>query len=126
MRHNHRTALLAMQDTDPDLDPTLDEQGKAASVSALWPLAIKRYLLLRKDLHVLSYQELSDRLIHYEIHQNARNLSSKFNQGTFSASLFVASLLAMDEKSIDLRELFAIIEELGRQRATGVKPDISD
>jgi len=115
-----------MQDTDPDLDPTLDEQGKAASVSALWPLAIKRYLLLRKDLHVLSYQELSDRLIHYEIHQNARNLSSKFNQGTFSASLFVASLLAMDEKSIDLRELFAIIEELGRQRATGVKPDISD
>lgn len=107
-----------MQDTDRHLQKPMDKQGNATSISALWPLAIKRYLLVRKDLHVLSYQELSDRLIQYNIHQSARNLSAKFNQGTFSASLFVASLLAMGEQDIDLRELAAIVEEIeGNQQS---------
>lgn len=112
-----------MQGTDRHPDPTMDEQDNAASISVIWPLAIKRYLLLRKDLHVLSYQEVADRLMQYDIHQSAGNLSAKFNQGTFSASLFVASLIAMGEQEINLREMAAIAEEIRRERATGAKRD---
>ncbi len=78
----------------------------------LWTETIKRYLLSRKQLHVLSYQEISKRLACSQISQTPQNLSAKFNKGTLSASLMISSLIAMEETVIDLNELQAIMEEL--------------
>ncbi|MCH7695459.1 MAG: hypothetical protein IIB73_04070 [Proteobacteria bacterium] len=81
-------------------------------VPGAWEKAIKQYLIARKKMHVLSYQNISNRLVSYHVNQSPQNLSAKFNQGKLSASLFVSSLIAMDEKEIDLVELQLIFEEI--------------
>lgn len=82
------------------------------NVPDIWKETIKRYLLSRKKLHVLSYQDISKRLASNEINQSPHNLSAKYNKGRLSASLMISSLIAMGEKAIDLQELQAIMDEL--------------
>ena len=77
-----------------------------------WGVAIKKYLISRKKMHVLSYQDISARLKTYHMNQSPQNLSAKFNQGKLSASLFASSLIAMGEKEIDLKELQKIFEDV--------------
>lgn len=77
-----------------------------------WEKAIKRYLIARKKMHVLSYQDISSRLVSYQVKQSPPNLSAKFNLGKLSAATFVSSLIAMGEKEVDLLELEKIFEEI--------------
>ncbi len=74
-------------------------------------------------MHVLSYQDLTERLALYEIKQSPKNLSAKFNQGTLSAALMISSLLAMGEKTIDLNELNSILQEIHTEKAAKKSPN---
>ena len=85
---------------------------RSLNVPDIWTETIKRYLLSRKKLHVLSYQDISKRLVSYEINQSPQNLSAKYNKGRLSASLMISSLMAMGEKVIDLQELQTILDGL--------------
>jgi len=82
-----------------------------------WPEVIKRYLMARKKMHVLSYRDISDRLLSQHIDQSPQNLSAKFNQGKLGASLFVSSLIAMGEKDIDLEELEKIFYKVQKNKS---------
>lgn len=94
-------------------DPTNDEDGAIADI---WPKVIKQYLINKKKLHVLSYQDISDRLPSYHFEQTQQNLSAKFNQGKLSASLMIASLLAMGEEELDLTEIQSIFEAIKNKK----------
>jgi len=87
-------------------------KDSSRNVPDIWTETIKRYLLSRKKLHVLSYQDISKRLASYEINQSPQNLSAKYNNGRLSASIMISSLMAMGEKVIDLQELQAIMDAL--------------
>ena len=95
--------------------------GTSSSNTEIWSEAIKKYLMSKKKLHVLSYQDLSRKLALYEIKQTPKNLSAKFNQGTLSAALMISSLLAMGEKTINLNELNSILQEIKSEKETGKK-----
>ena len=68
-------------------------------------------------MHVLSYRDISDRLLSQHIDQSPQNLSAKFNQGKLGASLFVSSLIAMGEKDIDLEELEKIFYKVQKNKS---------
>lgn len=88
-----------------------EQKQTTVLVPSAWEKAIKQYLIARKKMHVLSYQNISSRLVSYHVNQSPQNLSAKFNQGKLSASLFVSSLIAMGEKEIDLVELEMILKK---------------
>ena len=95
-----------MQNSKRNQKPTKISQSES------WEKAIKRYLITRKKIHAMSYQDISNRLVSCEIHQSAQNLSAKFNTGKLSAASFASSLIAMGEKDIDLSELEMIFKEI--------------
>jgi hypothetical protein len=66
---------------------------------------VSRYLKLRKKLHVLSFEEISERLKLIDIIQSRENLSNKFQTGRISASLLFSILDVMNEEFIDLQDL---------------------
>ena len=73
-----------------------------SSAKKNWEKKVSSYLLLRKKLHVLSFQEISDRLKQLEISQSPKNLSQKFNTGKLNTSLFLAILSVLGDKSLDI------------------------
>lgn len=96
-----------------------DQNHTTKPIPDEWNKAIKRYLLSKKKLHVLSYQDISKRLASYKINQSPQNLSAKFNKGRLSASLMSSSLMAMGEKVIDLQELKSILAKIHFERQEG-------
>ncbi|HLQ25875.1 MAG TPA: DUF6471 domain-containing protein [Acidiferrobacterales bacterium] len=50
----------------------------------------------------LSYEDLSIRLKKIGVNQNANNIRSKINRGTFSATFMIQVLKALGCKSLDL------------------------
>lgn len=63
---------------------------------------ISSYLFLRKKLHVLSFQDISDRLKQLEISQSPKSLSQKFNTGKLKTSLFLAILSVLGDSSLNI------------------------
>ena len=73
-----------------------------------WANAISIYLKTKKQLHCASYEQITTKLAEVGISQTKANLASKFSNGTLGAPLFIASLLALGEESIDIKEILAI------------------
>lgn len=77
-------------------------QHKDTSSQKNWENKVSSYLMLRKRLHVLSFQEISVRLKQLEISQSPKSLSQKFNTGKLKTSLFLAILSVLGDSSLDI------------------------
>jgi len=87
----------------------IDKQNTSSSE---WAESIKKYLMERKKIHALSYPQISARLAVLGTIQSPENLSRKFNRGSLSAQLFVTTLVAMEDESINLKKLQSIYEKI--------------
>jgi hypothetical protein len=78
------------------------DPNKHSSAQRNWEKKVSSYLLLRKKLHVLSFQDIANRLKQLEISQSPKSLSQKFNTGKLKTSLFLAILSVLGDKSLDI------------------------
>ena len=81
-----------------------NENEKKLSDLVSWQLKVRDYLKLRKKLHALSFEDISNRLKETGIHQSRENLSYKFQTGKISTALFFSILTVMGDDSVDLNE----------------------
>lgn len=70
-----------------------------------WEDRAKRYLKAELKRADVSYKELAERLEKHGLTESEASIASKLSRGTFAATFFVASLMAIGCKTVQLEDL---------------------
>jgi hypothetical protein len=70
-----------------------------------WEERAKRFLKAELKRADVSYKELAERLEKHGLKESESSIASKLSRGTFAATFFLASLVALDRDSISLEDV---------------------
>lgn len=70
-----------------------------------WEERAKRYLKAELKRADISYKELADRLAKHGLQETEASIASKLSRGTFAATFFLASLVAIGCETVSLENI---------------------
>jgi Domain of unknown function (DUF6471) len=70
-----------------------------------WEDRAKRYLKAELKRTGVSYKELADRLGQHGLEETEASIASKLSRGTFAATFFLASLIAIGRENVSLEDV---------------------
>jgi hypothetical protein len=70
-----------------------------------WEDRAKRYLKAELKRADVSYKELAERLEQHGLQETEASIASKLSRGTFAATFFLASLVAIGRDAVQLDEV---------------------
>jgi hypothetical protein len=70
-----------------------------------WEDRAKRYLKAELKRAGVNYRELAERLEKHGLEETEASIASKLSRGTFAATFFLASLVAIDCEAVQLGDL---------------------
>lgn len=84
----------------------------SAIPSAAWRDLVSRLVKSELTKRRLKYEDLSQRLASYGVHQSADNLRNKINRGIMGADLLLQIIYVLDIRSLDKAVLEEILETM--------------
>ncbi len=70
-----------------------------------WEERAKRFLKAELKRADISYQELADRLKKHGLDETEASIANKLSRGTFAATFFLASLIAIGCEAVQLEDI---------------------
>lgn len=70
-----------------------------------WEDRAKRYLKAELKRADVSYKELAERLEKHGLKESEASIASKMSRGTFAATFFLASLVAIGSEAVRLEDI---------------------
>lgn len=84
--------------------------------STAWRDLVSRLIKSEMTIRKLKYEDLSQRLAVYGVHQSADNLRNKINRGIMGADLLLQLVYILDIRSLDKGSLQQILDTINTDR----------